>query len=134
MEGIIKYFAWNAMLVGTLILSSVFHFDVMIVILGWYFGIEAGFYFIAALILPAGKKEFFEKNKDQFKIYKCFFEPFYVGIAFYLGHNYIAICMAITFFGYVYLLASMKQLLKKNEDRAASNNGFNSTPPSDGAS
>jgi hypothetical protein len=133
MEGVIKYFAWNAMLVGTLVLSSVFKFDVMITILGWYFGIEAAIYFIAALISPAGKKELFEKNKDQFKIYKCFFEPLYVIIAFCLGHNYIAICMAVTFFGYIYLLASMKYILK-NENRAASNNGFNSTPPSGAAS
>ena len=134
MEGVIKYFAWNAMLVGALILSSVFKFDVMITILGWYFGIEAAIYFIAALISPAGKREFFEKNKDQFKIYKCFFEPVYITIAFLLCHNYIAICMTVTFFGYVYLLANMKQILKKNEDRAASNNGFNSTPPNGAAS
>ena len=129
MEGVIKYFAWNAMLVGTLVLSSVFRFDVMITILGWYFGIEAGIYFIVALISSDCKKEFFEKNKDQFKVYKCFFEPIYIIIAFYLGHSYIGICMAITFFGYVFLLASIKSIIKKNENeyRAASNNKFEPT-------
>lgn len=119
MERIGKYFAWNAMVVGTLVLSSIFKFDIMITILGWFFGIEAAVYFAAVLISNKEQDKFANRNKHKLETYKCFFEPIYIFVAFWLGHNYIAICMFVSFLGYVYLLFHVKQILKSTTENKA---------------
>lgn len=104
----LQYAAWNGMVVGALILSTIFKLSIMQVVVAWFFGLEAVFYvlFCASENL---RKELYAKTPSLRKFYKLFTEVLFIGIAFLLKQYFVASCMIITYFGYVYLYAGYKE-------------------------
>jgi hypothetical protein len=104
------------MLIGTLVLSSIFKFDIMITLLGVYFGIEAFIYFLLVIFFSImDKKSFYTKSGELFKGYTFLFEPIFVAVAFYLEHYFMGICMTISLFGFLFLFAGYKEYLSNKE-------------------
>jgi len=115
MGKVIRYFAWNAMTVGTFILSSIFHWHTGIVLCGIYFGIEAACYFLINLFPVDKLDDLWPKLDRAFKAYTVPFELLWIALAFYLGHNVIGVCMVITFAGYVELWVKKDDYDKKKK-------------------
>jgi hypothetical protein len=117
MEKIVKYFAWNAIVVGTLVLSSVFNWHTGIVLCGIFFGIEAATYFIAAMFPEEKLSDLFPKINYSFRAWRLPFEALWIGLAFYLDHPIIGICMTITLFGFILLWAKCVSFEKSGKTK-----------------
>ena len=105
----LRYFAWNGVTMGTLILSSVFNWHFGIVLCGIFFGFEASMMFIVNMYPEKTLGELWTKLEDASAWtgmwYKIPSEVLFIMVAFYLKHNYIGIAMVITFFCWLYLWA-----------------------------
>ena len=115
---LIRYFAWNALLIGSLVLSTVFKFDTGITVLGVFFGFEASMYLLTCFNNEEGLKKIAGKTQETFKIYKIPFEVAFICLAFYLKHYFIGICMFATFWAWIYLFAATAKYRKGENDDA----------------
>lgn len=124
MTTIIKYVAWNAMIIGALILSTIFNFNGMLFLLSIFFAFESFIYALTVFLQSNESiKTIILKSKDNLKVWKVPFEVIFVIIAFYLNQKFIGMCMMITLFAYIYLVA----LVKEWSDKAPSENNSNTT-------
>jgi len=108
MASVIRYFAWNAIVIGGLVLATVFNVKAVISILEVFFALEALLYIFFCFSGDKVLKKLAEAN-NAFKVYKIPFEMLFVALAFYLKHYFIGICMSATFFAYIFLFASTAQ-------------------------
>ena len=115
MIALAKYFLWNGVLMGTIILSTVFKLEFMLTIMTWLIGIETFFYIVACGSGDETKRTIFAKAKDGFKPWKVPFEVIYMAVVFGLGHPIIGTFMFVSCGCYVYLLLCKHQFRMTDE-------------------
>lgn len=111
MNKVMKYLSWNAMIIGSLVLASVFNIKAFIVVLTVFFSIEA--LTCATIVFTWDQQKDDTKAKLNGLIGNRFWTiPFEIGfayLAFYLNHSYIGTCMVITLSAYVYILFALME-------------------------
>lgn len=118
MDKLIRYFAWNAMLVGSLILATIFNINTIVKVLTVFFAFESCMYAVVVIFAQSKIMEdgiFKMYSRGAFAAYKLALEPVYIFTAFALGHKAISVCMFITMCAYIYTWATAINLKKERD-------------------
>ncbi len=102
---VMKYVAWNAMVVGTVTLATVYNVEPILAIANWFFGIEAALYLITVFL--STNDDFWEsmlKKPETLEPWKAAVEPIWIVYMFNLGHVFNGVCMAFTALAYTYVV------------------------------